>query len=265
MGSAHTRWFQGSGTKIIRATHFNPKHLRTFFREDPLGIAVATLGLDPAVGAAFDGVFGRQDDRPVARDDGDDQAEEDLPGGQARPRIAVEDAVVVSEVPLPAQAHDPQGRTDGAVAGGQDRPDGQDLGLGPGAVGEQWYEGGQQGYDFRWRFHGSSPGAVARQPPSILVNDPLDLLAVWNSEDVFLPQLFHKLRGFSSFYRAFDTEALYITLGLGLEWARKPSRLSSSGKTAKPELAASVVSPLSAQLPSWESAEFSEAISFKSA
>ena len=40
--------------------------------------------------------------------------------------------------------------------------------------------------------------------------------AVWNSEDVFLPQLFHKLRGFSSFYRAFDTEALYITLGLGL-------------------------------------------------
>ncbi len=40
--------------------------------------------------------------------------------------------------------------------------------------------------------------------------------AVWNSEDVFLPQLFHNLRGFSSFYRAFDTEALYITLGLGL-------------------------------------------------
>ena len=33
---------------------------------------------------------------------------------------------------------------------------------------------------------------------------------------MFLPQLFHKLRGFSSFYRAFDTEALYITLGLGL-------------------------------------------------
>lgn len=42
--------------------------------------------------------------------------------------------------------------------------------------------------------------------------------AVWNSEDVFLPQLFHKLRGFSSFYRAFDTEALYITLGLGLDY-----------------------------------------------
>ena len=36
---------------------------------------------------------------------------------------------------------------------------------------------------------------------------------VWNSEEVFLPQLFQKLRGFSSFFRDSDAEALYITLG----------------------------------------------------
>ena len=36
---------------------------------------------------------------------------------------------------------------------------------------------------------------------------------VWNSEDVFQPQLSQKFRGFSSFFRDFDTEALYITLG----------------------------------------------------
>jgi hypothetical protein len=36
---------------------------------------------------------------------------------------------------------------------------------------------------------------------------------VWNIEEVFLPQLFEKLRGFSSFFRDFGAEALYITLG----------------------------------------------------
>jgi len=36
---------------------------------------------------------------------------------------------------------------------------------------------------------------------------------VWNIEEVFLPQLFEKLRGFSSFFRDFGAEALFITLG----------------------------------------------------
>ena len=36
---------------------------------------------------------------------------------------------------------------------------------------------------------------------------------VWNSEDVFPTQLFQKIRGFLSYFRDFDTEALYITLG----------------------------------------------------
>ena len=49
---------------------------------------------------------------------------------------------------------------------------------------------------------------------------------VWNSEDVFLPQLFHKLRGFSSFYRDSDTEALNITLGLGLEALTELTRMA---------------------------------------
>jgi hypothetical protein len=39
----------------------------------------------------------------------------------------------------------------------------------------------------------------------------------WNSEDVFLPQLFQRLRGFSSFFRTFPEDspldALSITLG----------------------------------------------------
>jgi hypothetical protein len=35
----------------------------------------------------------------------------------------------------------------------------------------------------------------------------------WNGEDVFVPQLFQKLRGFSSFSRDFDRDGLQITLG----------------------------------------------------
>ena len=85
-GKAQTRWLQGTGIRIIRETHFNPKHLTTCFRDDLHGIAVATLGRDPAAGAALDGVVGGQDDGPVAGEDGDDQAEQDLPGGQAGPR-----------------------------------------------------------------------------------------------------------------------------------------------------------------------------------
>ncbi|MBV8316257.1 MAG: hypothetical protein JO116_24800 [Planctomycetaceae bacterium] len=89
------------------------------------GIAVAALGPDAAALAPLDGVIGGQDDRPVAGDYGDDQAERDLPGGQAGPGIAVQDAVGVGEVPLLAEPQDAQDRTDGVVAGSQEGSDGQ--------------------------------------------------------------------------------------------------------------------------------------------
>ena len=131
-----------------------PEALHDVLATRPHGIAGAALGPNPATGPALDGIVGGQGDRPVAREDGDDQAEQDLPGGQAGPGIAVQEAVVVGEVPLPAQAHDSQDSTDGTVAGHQEGTDGQELGLGPGAVGDQWSEGGQDGYDLRWQIHG---------------------------------------------------------------------------------------------------------------
>src|SRR5512135_484781 len=72
----------------------------------------------------------------------------------------------------------PQDRTDGAVAGRQEGSYGQELGLDPDAVGEQWSEGGQDGYDLRWQIQGGrSPRTMARMSPSIVANDPLDLPA----------------------------------------------------------------------------------------
>ena len=113
-------------------------------------IAVTALGLDPAAVSALDGIVGGQGDRPVAGEDGNDQAEQDLPGGQAGPGIAVQDAVIIGEAPLAAEPHDAQDGADGARSGGQDGPDGKGLGLGPDAVGEQWCKGGQDGYDLGW-------------------------------------------------------------------------------------------------------------------
>ena len=75
---------------------------------------------------------------------GEDQAEQDLPGGQAGPGVAVEDAVVVGEVALAGLPHDPQGGGDGASAASRRAPTARCVGR-PGAVGEQWSEGGQGG------------------------------------------------------------------------------------------------------------------------
>src|SRR5512135_2480937 len=72
----------------------------------------------------------------------------------------------------------PQDRTDGAVAGRQEGSYGQELGLDPDAVGEQWSEGGQDGYDLRWQIQGGrSPRTMARISPSIVADDLLDLPA----------------------------------------------------------------------------------------
>ena len=61
------------------------------------------------------------------------------------------------------------------VSGGEEGPDSQQLGLGPGAVGEQKAKGGQGGYDFgradpRDHLRVDGPGTT-----SIPVSDPLDL------------------------------------------------------------------------------------------
>src|SRR4051794_14737696 len=90
----------------------------------------------------------------MAGDQSDDQAQEDLSGGQAGPGVAVQDAVVVGEVAFLAQPHDPEDGTDGARAGGQEGADGEGLGLGPDAGGEQWCKGSQDGYHLGWQIHG---------------------------------------------------------------------------------------------------------------
>src|SRR5512142_1793799 len=61
---------------------------------------------------------------------------------------------LIDEVAFLALAQDPQDGTDGARAGGQDGPDGEGLGLGPDAVGEQWCEGSQDDYHLGWQIHG---------------------------------------------------------------------------------------------------------------
>ena len=114
------------------------------------GIAIAPPGLDPAATASLDRVIDGQDDGPIARNEGDDQAQEDLTGGEAGPGITVQDAVIIGEVPLPAEPHDAQDGADGARSGGQDGPDGEGLSLGPDAVGEEWCKGGQDGYHLGW-------------------------------------------------------------------------------------------------------------------
>ena len=47
------------------------------------------------------------------------------------------------------------------VSGGEEGPDSQQLGLGPGAVGEQRREGGQGGYDFGRQIQGIISGSMA--------------------------------------------------------------------------------------------------------
>ena len=61
------------------------------------------------------------------------------------------------------------------MTGGEEGPDGQQLGLGPGAVGEQRREGGRGGYDLGRQIQGIVSGSMAREPPSIPVTTPLDL------------------------------------------------------------------------------------------
>jgi hypothetical protein len=57
--------------------------------------------------------------------------------------------------------------------GSHEGPDGQRLGLGPGAVGEQGSEGGQGGSDLGRQVHGGrSPRTMARVSPSIVAHDP---------------------------------------------------------------------------------------------
>src|SRR5207302_1463280 len=91
-------------------------------------VAVAAAGLDLTAAAAFDGVVGSQDDRPVLGDEeADDQPQEDATGHAGRPRRAVEGAVVVGEVGLVAFAHDAQGGGDGSWAFGEPGADDEDL------------------------------------------------------------------------------------------------------------------------------------------
>ena len=58
---------------------------------------------------------------PVGHEGRHQQAEQDATGGQAGPLRAVEHAVVALKAPGLAQAHHPQRRGDGALAGSEER------------------------------------------------------------------------------------------------------------------------------------------------
>ena len=61
------------------------------------------------------------------------------------------------------------------------------------------------------------PSAIAVAVPPLLGDSSSHskTSVAWNSEDVFVPQLFHKLRGFSSFFPRFGRRKKNITLVVG--------------------------------------------------
>jgi hypothetical protein len=97
-------------------------------------VAVSALGGDALATAAFDRVVDPEHDRAARGKGGDQQAEQQAGRQTGLPDGAVEDAMVVGEPPLPAEAGDPQQAGHGALAGGEHGADQQHLGMPPGSL-----------------------------------------------------------------------------------------------------------------------------------
>ena len=97
-------------------------------------VTVDALGGDAFAAAALDRVVDPEHDRAARGKGGDQQAEQQAGPRTRVPDGTVEDAMVVGEPPFPAEAGDPQQAGDGALAGGEDGADQQQLGMAPGSL-----------------------------------------------------------------------------------------------------------------------------------
>jgi hypothetical protein len=97
-------------------------------------IAVDALGADALATAALNRVVDPEHDG-TTRDKGGDQQPKQQAGRRAEvPDRTVEDTMVVGEPPLTAEAGDPQQAGHGALAGGENGADQQQLGMAPGPL-----------------------------------------------------------------------------------------------------------------------------------
>src|SRR5207342_1261514 len=90
-------------------------------------VTVNALGGDAFAAAALDRVVDPEHDRAPRGKGGDQQAEQQAGCGTRVPDGTVEDAMVVGEPPLAAEAGDPQQAGHGALAGGKNGADQQQL------------------------------------------------------------------------------------------------------------------------------------------
>jgi hypothetical protein len=97
-------------------------------------VAVNALGGDALATAAFDRVVDPEHDRAARGKGGDQQAKQQAGRQTGLPDGAVEDAMVVGEPPLAAEAGDPQQAGHGALAGGENGANQQQLGMAPGSL-----------------------------------------------------------------------------------------------------------------------------------
>jgi hypothetical protein len=94
-------------------------------------IAIDALGADALAAAALDRVVDPQH-HGTGRGKGSNQQAQQQTGGRAGvPRDPVENAMVVGEPPLPAEASDPQEAGHRALAGRENGADQQQLGTAP--------------------------------------------------------------------------------------------------------------------------------------
>src|SRR3954468_19764965 len=145
-------------------------------------IAVDALGLDALAAPALDGVV-EAEDHWSGRDKGSDQQTQQQAGGLAStPASPAEHAMIVDEVAFAAEAGDAQEAGHGALAGRQNSPDEQHLGMAPGAGakqrGKRYNDRGEAGGQVQhggvsWRKCRQSTASFA-SPPA-LPNHPLEM------------------------------------------------------------------------------------------
>ncbi len=117
-----------------------PAHLHEVALAGSDRVAVQPLGRDPRPPAPLDGLIEAEDERPSRGERGDQQPEQHAGNREARPLRPAEDAVIGRPAPGPTQPHRPQGATDGALAGGEDRTGDQHQRVPPDPATEQWRE-----------------------------------------------------------------------------------------------------------------------------
>jgi hypothetical protein len=97
-------------------------------------VTVDALGGDALATAALDRVIDPEHHGAARGKGGDQQAEQQAGRRTRTPDGTVENAMVVGEPPFPAEPIDPQQAGHGALAGGENGADQQQLGMAPGSL-----------------------------------------------------------------------------------------------------------------------------------